>query len=248
MKFTPYSASKIGLYENCNRRFKYRYVDKIKKPFQQSVAMTKGHIVHFLLEYHELPDKEKLQKMKLDAEIMDAKFYSKELVKECIHIYRKFINTEAGKRLLGLKKLQAEGTCALTRKLKPCGFRDNGVMYRGVIDRIAVDVDKDIVYIIDWKTGADKSKGHWKQNPKQLLSYAAWYFATFPVDTVIVVYAFVEHDNAITSHVIHRDKLPQLNKTLITDIIDIEKEVEWVKNETGLCNYCEYQGECIEEG
>lgn len=248
MKFAPYSASRINVYDKCPRQFRYKYADKLKKTFQQSVALTKGHIVHFLLEYHELSDGEKLKKMKLNAEIMDAKFYSKELVKECLGIYRTFIATTTGKKLLGLFKLQAEGTCGLTKKLVPCEFDDKDVLYRGLIDRIAVDKDEDIVYVIDWKTGGDKSEGQWKQDPKQLLSYAAWYFATFPVDTIVIAYVFVEHEDAIFSHVLRRDKLSQLNKVLLTDIVSIEKEADWPKKETGLCNFCDFQDECIAEG
>ena len=67
MKYAPYSASRLAVYEQCPRKFKYKYVDKIPVPFEPSLALTRGKVIHSLLEFHgKMTLKENIQKLKED--------------------------------------------------------------------------------------------------------------------------------------------------------------------------------------
>lgn len=235
------------MYNQCPRKFKYKFVDKIKVPFVPSVALTRGNIVHSFLENHEKPLKEKLELLKKDWQIAKSEFFTKEVIKECIDIYNRFVSTEVGKDLLSHMTLANELRCAFDTKLKPTDYDAKDCLFRGKIDRVSVEVEKDLVHVIDWKTGKDKSTGSFKQDPFQLMSYAAWYFAQFPVDKLIISYVFVEHENAKLDYELSRDNLEKYNKRLLVDIVKIEKDEVFEKIEGPLCDYCDFQDHCISD-
>jgi len=101
-----------------------------------------------------------------------------------------------------------------------------------------------IIKIRDYKTGKDKSSGKYAQTFDQLLYYAAWYFEKFPVDTIIIEYDFVEHIHNPHQKVLTRDNLNEYKKFLLKNILEIEKCVEWDKNVTPLCSWCQYEDHC----
>jgi len=245
MKFAPYTASKLNLFKQCNRRFKYKYVDKLPIHFVPTLPLTKGKIVHLFLEHHSLPNKEKFQKLITDRDITKSEFYTKELVQECFLIYQNFTKTDLGKRLLLYKNLGNELHIGLDKSTKETQYLSNDVMFRGIIDSVFVDTETNIIYCIDWKTGKDKSEGKYKQPPDQLLYYASWYFEKFPVDTIVISYVFVEHENKELSYTLTRDNSNRYKKFLIKSIIAVEKENIFEKDETKvLCDYCEFQEYC----
>lgn len=48
-KYSPLSLSKLGTYD-CPEKFKYKYIDKIKKPFDGSIHFEKGKYLHSMIE------------------------------------------------------------------------------------------------------------------------------------------------------------------------------------------------------
>lgn len=243
MKYNPYSSSKISKFYQCPKSFEYLYIQKIKIPKKDSEALLKGNIVHTLLQFHELSLSEKINKLKQDKEIHKSIFYTKEMIKDCVNIYNNFINSETGKRLLGYKKIAVEIGCGLDKKLLTTDYK-NGELFRGYIDRVSVDIDTNIVYISDWKTGKDRSDGMFSQDPDQLIYYSTWYFETFPVDKIIINFVFVEHYNKALEYILTRENLPKYKKLLLTKISGIEKCEEFAKNETVLCQWCDYLEIC----
>ena len=275
MKYAPYSSSKIGLHKQCPRKFKYRYIDKLLAAFTHSEASTKGHIIHSLLEHHTKPLPEKIKIIKTDRDIQKSEFYNKDLVKEGILAYNKFIETNLGREIFSMSNIGNELWCALDNKLTPTEYHASNAMYRGKIDSIFVNNDiKEIlltegipegyelvetttvqkiqktnpeIHIIDWKSGKDNSDGLYKQKPDQLLQYAAWYFNKMPVDTIVIRYVFVEHENAEVQYTLTRDNIDKYNTILVKGIIGAEQDTTWPKIEQPLCNWCEFQDHCIND-
>lgn len=248
MKYAPYSASKIGAFQSCPKAFDYRYIQKVKVPWVPSIHLTRGSLIHLFLEHHELPLKEKIQKMKEDREIMKSEFFNKELVKECLEVYERFIKTDLGKELFSLKKVGAEIGCGLNKQLK-AGDYDDGEMFRGFIDRINVDtteakIEDNVVHVIDWKSGKDRSGGMYPQNPDQLIYYGTWYFEKFPVNTIVLHFVFVEHENAELTYTLTRDNLQKYKTLLVKNIHSIEKCEDFFKNENKLCQWCSFLEIC----
>jgi len=244
MKYAPYSASKIAVFNQCKRKFQYKYIDKIKTPFEPSVALTKGNIVHSFLEHHELPLADKITKIKKEKQIANSPYFTKELVKECIGIYNSYLETSQGQENFSNKTLGNELKIALNKKLEPCEYYGSDVLFRGFIDRISVDTNTDIVYIKDYKTGKNKSEGPYKLTFDQLMYYSAWYFAKFPVDKIIIEYDFVEHTHEPYMKELTRENVVKYKKFLVQSITTIEKCDSWDKNNTPLCSYCDYQVHC----
>jgi len=244
LKYAPYSASKLAVFDQCKRKFKYKYIDKIKTPFKPSVALTKGNIVHSFLEHHELSLADKILKIKKEKQIIESPFFTKELIKECVNIYTNYLATKQGQDNFNNKTLGNELKIALNKKLEPCEYYSPDALFRGFIDRIDVDLNTDIVYIKDYKTGKNKSEGPYKLTFNQLMYYAAWYFAKFPVDTIIIKYDFVEHNHEPYDKILTRENLTKYKKFLVKSILGPEKCESWNKNITPLCDWCDFQRHC----
>ena len=244
MKYAPYSASRLATFEQCNRKFQYKYIDKIQVPFEPSVALTRGGIIHSLLENHgKMTLKESVQQLKEDPQIAKSPFYTKEVVRDCLKVFKSFIETDIAKEIFDELELGTELHLGLDGKLNPCEYLSKDVLFRGMIDRVTVNRTTNVVRIIDWKTGKDKSTGTYKQAPDQLMHYASWYFTKFPVDTLIITYVFVEH-NTTLEYTLTRDKLNAYNKALLTPIVKAEKADEFPKDLSPLCNFCEFYTHC----
>jgi len=242
MKYSPYSASSLAVFQQCPRKFKYAKIDKIPVEFQKTEALLRGSGVHYLLEHNEKPLKEKVNGLwKTEEEI------TKELIKQSVSIYKDFQNCEYYDFFFNkCKTLARELPVALkieNGKLVPCEFLDKNAIYRGYIDAVFVDEETDMVYIVDWKTGKDKSEGTYKQSPDQLIYYAAWYFNKFPVDKVTLMYVFVEHCTKL-DYVLERENLDRYTKMLLTNILKVEKETEFPKVDSALCQYCDFLEIC----
>jgi len=147
MKYAPYSASKIGCFKGCNRKFKYKYVDKIQVRFEPSEALTKGNIIHSFLENHDLPLADKIAALQKDKQIYKSPFYNKELIKLCLKVYNEYIVTKQGIKNFENKTLSNELRIALNTKLESCHYLDKDVLFRGYIDRISVDLDEKVIEI-----------------------------------------------------------------------------------------------------
>lgn len=80
------------------------------------------------------------------------------------------------------KLMQISGTkyceykLGLTRELEPCGFFDNNVWWRGVVDLLIIDEEKGLATLVDYKTGKSSEYADTKQ--LSLLSVAI--FKHFP--------------------------------------------------------------------
>jgi len=243
MKYSPYSASKIGTYKNCPRAFKYRYVDKIKVPFIESEPLIKGHIVHSLLENHDLDDKEKLEILRDDKRLKKSKVYNKDILKEAWIIYKEFCKTDISKENFKEFTIGNEIRMALNTKLEPCDYFDDDCLIRGYIDRSSVNIETNIVTVTDYKTGKDKSEGPYRQPFDQLLYYAPWMFAEFPTETINIQYLFVEHDKKLIKQ-LSRDKIKNYQLFIVKNISEIEKDEEFKKEESKLCDWCDFKDLC----
>jgi RecB family exonuclease len=248
MKYNPYSASALGLFNQCPRKFKFYKIDKVKIPWIRTDALVRGELVHLLLEYYDKDINFQIQEIKKLQKKDTA--INKDLIKESFNIYKRFKNTDLGKKLLSYKSLGREMKIALKiqdKILTPCDYSNKDAIFRGMIDSIFVDIQTDEVFIIDWKTGKDKSEGDYKQSPDQLLYYASWYFTNFPVDKISIMYVFVEHENKYLKYELTRDRINYYNKMLLSNIAEVEREKEFPKIETALCDWCDYQDHCMKE-
>ena len=244
MKYSPYSTSRIALWNQCPRKFKYNYIDKVPREFKDDTPLKKGFCVHLLLE-------NKIKKYAKDylKKLIKKENISDDIIRESKKIYRNFIESPLGKEIFSYFPLGVELEVGLKiedKQLVTCEFSDQDCLFRGKIDYVCVDKETNKVMVIDWKTGKDKSEGTFKQSPDQLIFYATWYFHNFPVDEIELMYIFVEHGTK-SSYTLKRENLKTYIRYLLESIQKIEADDKFEKHIGPLCNWCEYKKHCDED-
>ena len=148
MSIDPWSFSKIKAFEQCPKQF---YHMRIAKDYAESEteAMLYGTAFHEAAE---------------------------EYVRDGTPMPPQFDYALAALDIL--KDKQGDKLCeyrlGLTQDLKPCGFSDEGVWFRGVADLIILD--DDLAWVVDYKTG--KSARYADKGQLELMALAT--FKHFP--------------------------------------------------------------------
>ncbi len=220
MKFAPYSFSRISTYQQCPRKFKYKYVDGADKEPVNLQPVLKGGCIHHILEHYPKQSTHKLQP-------------------QYQHIVDKFLSTNLGKRLM-FRESTREYDFGLTEELEPCAY-SNDAMFRGSVDYLYFD--EDVLHLIDWKSGKHRDL-RW-QSFDQLMFYAVYFFIKFSkLQKIHVHYVYVEHDTLPNSLPMDRAHLDRYKLNLLENIHNIENDETFTKKKTKLCDWCEYSMHC----
>jgi len=220
MKFAPYSFSKLNCHEQCNRRFKYQYVDKIKQEDCNRTALVKGGAVHSILEHYPNPSNHKRASA-----------------------YQALVNVFAESKL-GQKYLTHESVreikFGMTGELEECGYFIKECMFRGSVDFVAL-IDG-VLHLNDWKTGKLKEQRY--QNYDQLTFYAVYFFKKYPnINKIRISYVYVEHDTE-NDIMLERKYLENYIDCLMEPIQRTEADKQYKKCPSRLCDWCPYQMHC----
>jgi hypothetical protein len=139
-----------------------------------------------------------------------------------------------------MKKIEAiSGTLAVEQKIafdkraQPCGFFDQQVWFRGVIDWKKVCVPDRRATLIDYKTGKQKD------DFAQLGLFALHTFAAHPEVDLVDTRYFWTQTGLETRKVYGRAEIPALWANYIPDLRQYAlafKDDAWPKRQSGLCN------------
>jgi CRISPR/Cas system-associated exonuclease Cas4 (RecB family) len=241
LKYAPYSFSKISVFEQCPRKFKYQYIDKLPVPRKPQIHNDRGKLFHLLLEHD--GDLKKVKETKDWKEIISHNLLSKENIKEVFSIYKNFISSKEGQSILKHKALLKEFPLGLNENLEIVKYDDKDVVLRGFIDACYILEDRsDVCLVIDWKSGKKKTKE--QQSWAQLLWYSLGLFSQNPeLEKIILVFAYVEH-NHLNTKVVYRKDIEKYKKALHDKIQKIETEKDFPKEESPLCSYCDFEEFC----
>ena len=150
-EFKTWSYSAATTYEQCARKYYHLYVAKDVKQDSNSEVLLYGNAVHKAAEEYIGKGKPLPEKFEQFQKTLDK-----------------------------LKQIPGDKLCehklGLTKDLKPCGFFDNNVWWRGVADLLILDRDKGVATSVDYKTGKSSEKADTRQ--LSLLSIAI--FKHFP--------------------------------------------------------------------
>jgi len=240
LKYRPYSFSKISTFEQCNKRFYYQYIQKLKVPDKPQIFFDRGKFLHLLMEHE--GDLKKVKNTKAFKEIVKHKLMNKEDITDAYNVYKNFISSPIGKSILSKKRILAEFPIGLNDNLELQNYHENPIL-RGYIDDLRTY--KDIGIIIDYKSGKYVQKED--QNYSQLLWYSLGLFSMDKtIDKIILIFAYLEH-NKINTIVVQRKDIQRYKKALFDKIQKIEDETIFEKNETALCEYCPFFEVCLED-
>jgi CRISPR/Cas system-associated exonuclease Cas4 (RecB family) len=226
---TTYSYSKIDVYCKCPRRFKFKYIQRIKKDDDNPI-FEKGHYIHYMLEHYPNPPPEPFK----------FKFSSLEMINSFKEIVMNRLKVDPELRtILRSYRIRSEQVFYLDRDLRPSVDKENALV-TGIIDYIGI-VNGELTFI-DWKSGLTM-----KSNIEQVQFYAIWGFKAFPnFDTIKTILWYVENGEKI-EFVLHRDDMDIIESNLINKIDEIEKDTTFKARPARHCDWCPYQNECIKE-
>jgi len=246
-----YSHSKIQTFEQCKLKYKFKYIDKIKPEFEQSIEAHLGSCIHNTLE-------------KLYNQVLKNKILS---LDETIEIYlrewqKKFTNeiriikdnlTEKDYLEKGIKFLVDyytkhypfdDGTLELEKKIEISLSPNSEHKLIGYIDRLVFNKEKQQYEIHDYKTANSLPNKDKFENDKQLALYALGikqlHGEHYPV---LLTWHYLSYNLRIDSTRTNA-QLENLKEEVIKKIEEIESTEEFSPQKSILCDWCEYKNFC----
>ena len=243
-----YSHSKLSTFEQCRRKYKFRYIEKIKVP-GQSVEAFLGSMVHEVLErlyedvrHTKLPVLEELledYRRRWDAgwsediaivrEGYTAEHYfamGEGFIRDYYARYRPF---DQG-RILGLE----------TQDMLDLG---DGSTFHVRIDRL-MDEGNGVFSVNDYKTNKSLPGQDAADSDRQLAAYSIWVRRRFPEAVrVRLVWHYLAHDRHLESER-SLAQLQELREQIRGVIREIEGCTSFPPAVSSLCDWCEYKERC----
>ena len=246
-----YSHSQLEAFETCPLKYKYRYIERVETPIEETVEAFVGSRVHETLEklYRDL------QLEKLDSLEELIEFYRTAWQKEWnpgVKITREGM-TEKNYFDYGARCLRKyyerykpfDQSLTLATELQLRFSLDDRAQYKmtGFIDRAARRVDG-TYEIHDYKTGRSLPTQQSLDRDRQLALYQIGLRGQWPeVERVELIWHYVHFDMTMTS-TRTADQLEELRKATMEGIDRIEAETKFEPEKGGWCDWCEYQPLC----
>jgi len=250
-KSSKFSPSKLSVYQNCPKRYQYRYVDKISRrrktpetvvgvavhsTFEELYALVTGGKVPTLPELHEIYARELAAEWDETVVEKDARFAKADWDKvgrDCVELYYN-----------GHHPFSEDRTVAIEKRV---GFpiTVDGHEYRieGFVDRLALAPDG-AFEIVDYKTAKSLPNQQHADEDWQLALYELAVRREWP-DTkeVRLKWHYVRHGKTLVSI---RDDAARAK--LLADaaalISRIKHDHEFPTKQSALCDWCEYRDLC----
>ena len=246
-----YSHSQLEAFETCPLKYKYRYIERVEKPIEETVEAFVGSRVHETLEklYRDLQlekldalddllefyrtawQKEWNSGVKITREGMTAKNYFDYGVTCLRHYYERY------------QPFDQSLTIAAEQQLRFALDAGGRYQMTGFIDRAARRADG-TYEIHDYKTSRSLPTQQSLDRDRQLALYQIGLRGHWPdVERVELIWHYVHFDMTMTS-TRTTDQLEELRKATMEGIDRIEAETKFEPEKGGWCDWCEYQPLC----
>lgn len=250
---SKFSPSKLSSYKDCPQKYKFRYIDGVKRK-GQTVEQFLGTCVHKAFEelHGGLQQGKRLSQQEAVA-LFEAEFNlgfagllpghdGKPPVKEdWLQVGRDCI----GNYYRANEPFDKDRTVAVEKRIGfPIEIGDQTYRLEGFIDRLALSNADEAFEIHDYKTAKSLPNQEHVDQDWQLALYEIAVRHEWP-DTkkVRLVWHYVRHGKSLTST---RDigQLNALKADVARTVEAIKKDHEFKPNETPLCGWCEYRAIC----
>ncbi|MEM4181594.1 MAG: PD-(D/E)XK nuclease family protein [Candidatus Pacearchaeota archaeon] len=244
-----YSHSKISTFEQCPKKYKFQYIDKIEPDIETTIEAFMGDLVHRTLE--KLYKDRYFQKENTKKDLIDFynKLWKEEFSKEIIIVKKDF--NEENYRKMGEKfisdyydrfypfdQLTIIGIETKDKMLLPDGNR-----WHVRIDKLACDKEGNY-YVCDYKTNSKMKLQEEADSDRQLAMYSIWVRDKFKdAKSVKLVWHMLAFNKDVFSERTEK-QLKKLQEEVMSIIKRIEKEKEFPTNPSPLCEYCGYRNIC----
>jgi putative RecB family exonuclease len=245
-----YSHSRLSTFEDCAKRFEYRYVLKIPSDTEGVEAFV-GKRVHEVLERlykaaerGHVPSLEKViyrynrlfeesynaDRVRIVREATPLEFY-RQLGEHCLTAYYRRHYPFDGDETLGIEQ---RVTFALDEKRE---YR-----FQGIIDRI-VRARDGVIEIHDYKTGKRVPTQKQLDEDRQLALYQIGLADRYPDQPMRLVWHYLQKDRKLTS-TRTPEQLRYLSEDTMSVVDRINDETEFKPKRSALCDWCEYNDRC----
>lgn len=245
-----YSHSKIGAYEQCPLKFKYKYIDKVSEDLK-TIEAHLGSCVHNTLEWlyievkkERIPDIDEIisyytknwtenfsDEIKIIKEDFTFEDYFSKGVEFLLEYYSKH-------------KPFDDNTLEVEKKILINLDEDGEYKIIGYIDRLSHNPEKNEYEVHDYKTSNNMPSREQIENDRQLALYSIAIKELFGEEVnVCLTWHYLAHNQKVCSFRTN-EQLRELKKEILEKIKEIESTNIFPYNKTVLCNWCGYKGIC----
>ncbi|MEK6918194.1 MAG: PD-(D/E)XK nuclease family protein [Nanoarchaeota archaeon] len=245
-----YSYSRLTTFEQCNLKFKFRYIDKIIPKIEKSIEAHLGSVVHSTLEWLYTQVKES-HIPSLDEVIVFysqewEKDYSKDLITQGNLSHRDYFNKGVEFILVYYTEHKPfdDNTLEIEKKILIDLDGSGNYKVQGFIDRLSYNLKTKEYEIHDYKTANFPPSEEKLNKDRQLALYSIAIKNLYGNDKEIrLTWHFLAHNKRF--HIKKSNaELEKLKKETIELINKIEATKEFPANKSKLCDWCEYKSIC----
>ncbi len=249
-----YSFSRISTFEQCARRFRYRYLDGIKEGFR-GVEAFMGQQVHATVEW--LYNERDAGRVRPLEEAV--KYYCDTWDAETGKSRARIRVINRNQSLIDYHRTGAEmisrfyGERFILDKLETLANEKHFVVrvggahtVQGFIDRLARDEDGGL-HIIDYKTGKQRNRTFSGKDADQLRTYGLAMFAETDAEEVNLHLEYLRTGERLSARMQRRDA-DAVDAVLASKITNVESSTVFPPTPGMLCNWCGYNDLCEASG
>lgn len=244
-----FSHSRLSTFEQCNLKYKYRYIDNIIPEIEKTIEAHLGSIVHQTLEW--LYSEVKSGKIpSIDDMIV---YFSKSWMEENKETLMQNNDDEKSFFNKGIKYLLDyynrykpfdDNTIYLEKEISINLDEKGEYKIKGFIDRLAFNLKTGEYEIHDYKTSKTMPQGEKIESDRQLALYSIAIKEMFGHDKEVrLIWHYLFFNKRIESKRTD-EQLLQLKKDTLELIRIIESTTEFNPKKSYLCNWCAYKPIC----
>jgi RecB family exonuclease len=247
---TRYSNSRLNTFNQCKKQYKFKYIDREEKDFDNTVEAFMGDLVHRTLEklYYDL----KYEKLNSLDELIE--YYEdmwEDEWNEDILIVKTQFGAENYKKK-GLKMIRGyyeeyapfenHSTIGIETTHMYSITEDHDIHIR--IDQLC-NPEPGVYEIRDFKTANNlPTYKYFEEENKQLAIYALGIRELYPdAETIKLIWHYLAFNKEIVVEKTDAE-LDEIEQEIIEEIRDAENAEEFPPTKSPLCDYCAYKSKC----
>ncbi|MEK6833118.1 MAG: PD-(D/E)XK nuclease family protein [Nanoarchaeota archaeon] len=248
-----YSHSKLSTFEQCQLKYKFRYIDKIKPDIEETIESHLGSAVHDTLEWIYNSVKDNPEEVPNLDEIINyyIKVWQRDMSENILIVKKQFTQKDYLNK--GIQFLAdyfqehypfKDGTIECEKEI--IIKLDDNTKIKGFIDRLVYNIEEDYYEIHDYKTANILPSQEKMNEDKQLALYSIAIKEMYGKNKeVVLIWHYLAHNQKIISKRTEEEleKLKDETKNLIKEI---EQTENFTPNKSILCGWCEYKSICPE--
>jgi len=246
-----YSHSKLSTFEQCQLKYKYRYIDKKKPDIEQTIESHLGKVVHDTLEliYNQAQNKRVItieEIITYYTENWQENYSENFLIVKPNLTQKDYFNMGVGFLVSYYNEHHPfkDGTIECEKRIWITLDSEKGHKVQGFIDRLVYNFETNEYEIHDYKTANNLPRQEQVDNDRQLALYAIAIKDLFGYDKEVrLIWHYLAHNTRIESTRTN-EQLRQLKQDILELIDEVESTETFPHNKSPLCGWCEFRPSC----